>query len=1581
VALVARLSDGRLCALKWPTRAFSRFAREVETLRALSHDHIVQFIDEFEEVDPEGGDRRPYLVMEYLCGNSLHAHIRAHRKQETAVYPQTAIGWFVDIARALAYCHERGIVHRDLKPGNLFVTDDGAAKILDFGIARDERGTETVGGVPGTYEYMAPEIAAPKQFGITAAGFRGDAASDIFSVGVCLYHAITSHSPFSERISGKDATDQYLAFRRRAEALLTQPAEWFANVDQLPAELPQLKELFLRALAPLPAQRYASMTDLLRGLKACERQLGRDDITETNLPDNAGEETAFILSRPEALEMMTGAPVSGVEERDYETAETVVGAADVAAAAPEREADSLTATTLTRSEGPEPSAERSTRGGGAGLLMKAVVAALVLALLWSNRGPIQATVYRQLDQLWEDDLRARIAEVEAAADHSALRDAAAGWGADAEAMPERRRKMYEEMSRQLHQAALTRAEELTAETMTADQFDAARAALAGADTRYVAATKRQELAQRIAEARAAALAGDLATAVTADPEHNLASLPPYAALRELNALAQAGSLDDIPLPSHGRIQDVVKAAIRGTVSEQCGDTIEAASLLALPTTADAERALARMMVARRNVMRAAEDDLLPGTLGSEHMGALMRAADQLLRNWGTDRALSQRLDALCSEAPEDWGAWAAAVRSEVQSLNALTQAEAWPPHWVTRFGLLLPKALPQRRAAEAVLQDALSRSGCIHQQYLDALAAAQRGLRNGEFDDLLLPNQLNAAWAGLSSLADEWLTAAQQDYLKTLREQGQAALRAFEDARRNHHWANMKGADALGPLIAAADDEALATRLAQLRTATRQEAVCRRAWRDTLGALVTWDLKLAGENMAAFSALHPESGPGRQLQAIVKLAVSLETTAVPEHHEALDALQSLAGRWRAPPEDSDLDAVHDYAVTCAAVAADLRAFNKDQDVLKLYAAVWQVYPPARAWLTRESAAALKTLIAALDAGRWPVAYRALNTVPPGVLAEHPDLRTAAVNAMGARIESALKSTDTPARRAARLAEVKSLLAADSPLGERKHRELVAALTAASEVMLVEAPAYNRADWQLTLAEADMAPGEQKRVRAPAEGGALAVRWQRAGTTFSRRAAVPFVAGGGTVLPPPTAPPLVDVQWTTQMATEPAVEYATGAGTSWRAFDGPAQLEAGQQLRIRYSLPGYEQGTVTATIATAAEQKVTLPPLPPLPRPVQPQWPDTVPAALADSIPTLQVRAATATSWRPLNWAEPATALAPGRYRVRVALDGYLSAEQTFDVAAGVGPAALPLPLPQPLFNIHFRWADWVPAQYRVAAGTLTVDSRPDARGELTRTPGATGLRLPAGSHAILIEPPDTYRSWWQNLAASDDATSHILVLEPPAPPATVVADVRAAANRRVREILANLDIVFLPSSKQPGASHRYRAPKPNAAWPDDLPAPWAAKALDKALRDWLNIWGKDADNINAVVAGLRQLARELPKPTYDEPVPPVYQIYADPAAVEAGARLDRLHEATRYALTLLQWDGVALPPLRPDDDPIYCRFAVHARFPLSGATSRSRYSRYLGYLVRFQKAYPHWPARTDERLINWLEKRGARLAD
>jgi serine/threonine protein kinase len=224
-------------------RLVNRFLSEARTLTLVQHENVVALYD----LDIREG--RPYLVMEYLEGQSLAAFAQG------ALEPALAVELLVQVCDALSAAHAHGIVHRDLKPANVFLVPGGdgkqRVKLLDFGIAKllgyPTGMTPTQNGMLlGTPEFMAPEQCA---------GSPVDARTDIYAAGVLAHFLITGSLPFA----GSHPAMVLLAHMQKPPPLAH---------EVRPGLPPALSSVLTRAMAKRPEERFASALELREALKA-----------------------------------------------------------------------------------------------------------------------------------------------------------------------------------------------------------------------------------------------------------------------------------------------------------------------------------------------------------------------------------------------------------------------------------------------------------------------------------------------------------------------------------------------------------------------------------------------------------------------------------------------------------------------------------------------------------------------------------------------------------------------------------------------------------------------------------------------------------------------------------------------------------------------------------------------------------------------------------------------------------------------------------------------------------------------------------------------------------------------------------------------------------------------------------------------------------------------------------------------------------------------------------------------------------------------------------------------------------------
>ena len=238
-----------------------RFRREARLAAQLSHPNIVTVIDRGEQ------DGRQFIVFEYVEGENLKALI----EREAPLPERAAIELALQIADGLAFAHGHGLVHRDVKPQNVLLTEDGRAKVTDFGIARSievHRGLTQTGTVMGTSDYISPEQAR---------GRPVDACSDIYSLGAVVYELLTGEVPFPG--------ENFVSVAMRH---INEPPP---SVRQHRPELsPRLDAAIRRAMAKDPEDRFPSMEAFAAELRACLAEA-------SGVPAGASDET-IVFRRP-----------------------------------------------------------------------------------------------------------------------------------------------------------------------------------------------------------------------------------------------------------------------------------------------------------------------------------------------------------------------------------------------------------------------------------------------------------------------------------------------------------------------------------------------------------------------------------------------------------------------------------------------------------------------------------------------------------------------------------------------------------------------------------------------------------------------------------------------------------------------------------------------------------------------------------------------------------------------------------------------------------------------------------------------------------------------------------------------------------------------------------------------------------------------------------------------------------------------------------------------------------------------------------------------------------------------------------
>jgi len=263
--------------------ALDRFFREARAAANLRHPNVVTIYTCGQH------DKQPYMVMEFVDGESLSEVIRQRRN----LMLSDKLSYIEQICAGLHYAHLAGIVHRDVKPANIMVDRQGVVRILDFGIARIEGSAMTLDGtMVGSLNYMSPE----QMLGKTV-----DYRSDMFSLGSVAYELLCYQQAF------KGSMNDGLLQRLPHE----DPPPLATIRQDLPAELEQI---IAKALRKLPDDRHADLEAMRAAILAVKRGLGEDDVrTIVVRPVGRSAPDATSPARTE------GAPKPGVAWVDAST--------------------------------------------------------------------------------------------------------------------------------------------------------------------------------------------------------------------------------------------------------------------------------------------------------------------------------------------------------------------------------------------------------------------------------------------------------------------------------------------------------------------------------------------------------------------------------------------------------------------------------------------------------------------------------------------------------------------------------------------------------------------------------------------------------------------------------------------------------------------------------------------------------------------------------------------------------------------------------------------------------------------------------------------------------------------------------------------------------------------------------------------------------------------------------------------------------------------------------------------------------------------------------------------------------------
>ncbi|MCI0784575.1 MAG: protein kinase, partial [Chloroflexi bacterium] len=253
----------------------TRVKREAQSMGRLGdHPNIVTIHD----IGEDGG--RPYIVSQYMSGGDLDGLLERSEERQLAVESVLRMG--EQMCGALEHAHAHGVIHRDLKPGNIWLTEEGDAKLGDFGlaVALDRSRITMEGMMVGTVAYMPPEQALGRQ---------ADARSDLYSLGCVLYECLTGRPPFT----GDDPT----AIISQHINMTPVAPSW--HTEQCP---PDLEEIVLGLLAKDPGERPASAAEVAEALAKIDPEQKSATHSDSNVLDRLAR--GVFVGREKELERL-----------------------------------------------------------------------------------------------------------------------------------------------------------------------------------------------------------------------------------------------------------------------------------------------------------------------------------------------------------------------------------------------------------------------------------------------------------------------------------------------------------------------------------------------------------------------------------------------------------------------------------------------------------------------------------------------------------------------------------------------------------------------------------------------------------------------------------------------------------------------------------------------------------------------------------------------------------------------------------------------------------------------------------------------------------------------------------------------------------------------------------------------------------------------------------------------------------------------------------------------------------------------------------------------------------------------------
>ena len=214
--------------------ALDDFKKEIKATIQMSHQNIMKIYS-------EGiWNKRPYIVMEYLKGQTLLDKIEFYTKFTV----KEACEIMLQLLDAISYTHEHKIIHRDIKPQNIFYLPNGIVKLGDFGIAKNEKEAENHGKILGSVHYLAPEVLTGEAFSV---------ASDIYAAGVTFFQLVTGVLPF-------DGSTKEVA-EAQVKRDFPRPSNYVTSIPK------EIDEIILKAVSKNPKNRYKSSSEFSNAIQ------------------------------------------------------------------------------------------------------------------------------------------------------------------------------------------------------------------------------------------------------------------------------------------------------------------------------------------------------------------------------------------------------------------------------------------------------------------------------------------------------------------------------------------------------------------------------------------------------------------------------------------------------------------------------------------------------------------------------------------------------------------------------------------------------------------------------------------------------------------------------------------------------------------------------------------------------------------------------------------------------------------------------------------------------------------------------------------------------------------------------------------------------------------------------------------------------------------------------------------------------------------------------------------------------------------------------------------------------------------